>query len=121
MTVAARTTISACIPKNFPIKRSGPLFDGITNVSPFWYRGYFLDPRATQNLIDSTLAFYHCKKIIVGHDIIDNVACFYDCKVFGVDVNEHEGNAQGLLIEKNKYYKVDLSDNKKLLGLSLDK
>jgi hypothetical protein len=89
-------------------------FDG-HNISPFWYRGYFLDPRASRGLIDSTLAFYHCKKIIVGHDIIDNVACFYQCKVFGIDVNEHEGNAQGLLIENDKFYKIDLTGKKQLL------
>ncbi len=97
--------------KKFPDHTRWAFFDG-HNVSPFWYRGYFLDPQASQSLVDSTLAFYHCKKIIVGHDIIDNIACFYDCKVFGVDVDEHEGNAQGLLIEKNKYYKIDLTGKK---------
>jgi Calcineurin-like phosphoesterase len=102
-------------PENFRNKTLWNFFDG-HNISPFWYRGYFLDPMATQGLIDSTLAFYQCKKIIVGHDIIDNVACFYQCKVLGVDVNEHEGNAQGLLIEKDKYYKIDLTGNKQILG-----
>ncbi len=92
-------------PENFPDKTLWAFFDG-HNVSPYWYRGYFLDPRATQQLVDSTLSFYHC------HDIIDNVACFYQCKVFGIDVNEHEGNAQGLLIEKNKFYKINLIGTK---------
>ena len=101
-------------PENFPNKTHWAFFDG-HNVSPFWYRGYFLDPRATQGLVDSTLAFYHCRKIIVGHDIIDNIACFYQCKVFGIDVNEHESPTQGLLIEGGKFYKIDLTDQKQNL------
>jgi|GEM_PF-1528507 len=30
----------------------------------FWYRGYFIDPRATQDLVDSTLAFTGVKKLL---------------------------------------------------------
>jgi hypothetical protein len=80
-----------------------PLYDRLKHPESFFrfsYRRYFLDPRASQRLIDNTLDFYHCRKILVGDDFIDNVACFYECKVFGIDVNEHEGNAQGLLIER---------------------
>jgi len=73
----------------------------------FWYRGYFLEPKASQGLVDSTLSFYHCKKIIVGHDIIDHVNSFYTGEVIGVDVDEHEGRHEGLLIENNKYYRID--------------
>ncbi|HEY2648461.1 MAG TPA: metallophosphoesterase [Puia sp.] len=89
----------------FPDKNMWRLFDG--EYAPFWYRGYFLEPRASQGLVDSTLAFYQVKKIIVGHDIIDSVASFYQGKVIGIDVNEHEGNEQGLLIEGDVYYKID--------------
>jgi Calcineurin-like phosphoesterase len=83
--------------------------------SPFWYRGYFLEPRASQGLVDSTVNFYQVRKIIVGHDIIDSVSTFYQGKVIGIDVNEHEGNSQGLLIEADSYYKIDLTGNKYLL------
>ena len=86
------------------------LFDG--EYAPFWYRGYFLEPRASQGLVDSTLSFYQVGKIIVGHDIIDSVSSFYQGKVIGIDVNEHEGNSQGLLIEGSAYYKIDLTGKK---------
>jgi Calcineurin-like phosphoesterase len=86
------------------------------NISPFWYRGYFTGLKATQGLVDSTLAFYQCKQIIVGHDIIDNVGSFYQDKVYGIDVNEHLGNTQGLLIESGKFYRVDRVGNKFLLN-----
>ncbi len=85
------------------------------NISPFWYRGYFTEPKASQGLVDSTLAFYQCRQIIVGHDIIDNVGTFYQDKVYGIDVNEHLGNTQALLIESGKFYKVDRIGNKILL------
>jgi hypothetical protein len=57
---------------------------------PFWYRGYFMEPRATQSFVDSTLAFYGCKRIVVGHTITDsNIAAYYKSRVIGLDVNEH--------------------------------
>ena len=91
------------------------LRDFFNEKALFWYRGYFLDPKASQNLIDSTLSFYRCKKIIVGHDIIDHVAAFYKNKVIGVDVDEHEGVHEALLIYKNSYYRIDDHGNKQLL------
>ncbi len=97
-------------PDKYPDKNMWRLFDG--DYAPFWYRGYFLEPRATQGLVDSTLSFYQVGKIIVGHDIIDSVSSFYQGKVIGIDVNEHEGNSQGLLIENNTYYKIDLTGKK---------
>jgi hypothetical protein len=94
----------------FPDKNMWRFFDGA--YSPFWYRGYFLEPRASQGLIDSTLSFYQVRKIIVGHDIIDSVSSFYQGKVIGIDVNEHEGNSEGLLIERDAFYKIDLTGKK---------
>jgi Calcineurin-like phosphoesterase len=90
-------------------------FDG-HNISPFWYRGYFLEPQATQGFIDSTLNLYACKRIIVGHTIVDtNVGSYYNNKLIGVDVDEHDGHTEGLLIEKGKCYKVNTTKNKTLL------
>jgi hypothetical protein len=85
------------------------------NDALFWYRGYFLEPRANQGLIDSTLLLYHCKKIVVGHDIVDKVTSLYEGKVVGIDVNEHEGAAQGLLMEGGDYFIIDRTGEKKLL------
>jgi hypothetical protein len=83
--------------------------------SLFWYRGYFLEPKASQGLIDSSLAFYGCKKIIVGHDIIDHIAAIYQNKVIGVDVDEHQLSHEALLIEKDKYFRIDDKGNKTLI------
>src|SRR5579862_1787645 len=76
--------------------------------SPFWYRGYFLEPRATMRAIDSTLDLFGCKKIIVGHTILTlNPAMYYQGKVIGIDVNEHEGNRAGVLYLDKKWWVVD--------------
>jgi hypothetical protein len=92
--------------------KNSDLWKFFDDGSPFWYRGYFLKPRATQGLVDSTLAFYDVQKIIVGHDIINTVTSFYEGKVMGIDVNEHEGNNQGLLFEDKSYYMVNLTGSK---------
>ena len=89
------------------------LQDLFNSNSPFWYRGYFLDPKATDEQIENTLRFYNCKKIIVGHDIVDSITPLYRGKVIGIDVNEHEGILQGLLIEKKHYYIIDRSGKKR--------
>lgn len=76
--------------------------------SPFWYRGYFLDPKISDELVGETLKQYGCKQIVVGHTIADNISFSYGSKVIAVDVNQHEGNHQGLLITAaGEYYRID--------------
>ncbi|QNK64995.1 metallophosphoesterase [Pedobacter sp. PAMC26386] len=82
------------------------LFDG--KLSPFWYRGYFKDPKATTADINKTLSLYNAKKILVGHTIIStNVGFYYSGKVIGLDVDEHNGDRAGALFENNTWYKID--------------
>jgi hypothetical protein len=98
---------------------SKPIPDNLTDFfdesSPFWYRGYFVEPKATLGLVDSTLAFYRVKRIIVGHDIIEHVAPLYDGKIIGVDVDEHKGTHEALLIETGRYYRMDDKGSKTLI------
>jgi len=81
----------------------------------FWYRGYFLDPKATEAEVESTLKFYQCSKILVGHDIVEHVTSLYRGKVIGLDVDTHKGNSEALLIIKGKYYRVDNTGVKTIL------
>jgi hypothetical protein len=56
-------------------------FDG-TRSSLFWYRGYFVEPKATEAEVEETLALYQVKTIIVGHTITEsNVGFYYKGKV----------------------------------------
>jgi hypothetical protein len=82
-----------------------PLFD---QNSPFWYRGYFLQPRATMNTVDSSLALFGCRTIIVGHTILKlNPAMYYKGKVIAIDVDEHDGHLAAVLYSDKKWWVVD--------------
>jgi Calcineurin-like phosphoesterase len=74
----------------------------------FWYRGYFLAPRIAQSAVESTLSLYGCDHIIVGHTIAkSNIASYYKGKIFGIDVNEHEGHTEGVLIEDGRFFIIN--------------
>lgn len=76
--------------------------------SPFWYRGYFMRPRASAELIDSTLRQYGVKHIIVGHTIVKrNIASYYGGKVIGIDVDRHKDQNYGLFYRKGKWMIAD--------------
>lgn len=91
-----------------------PFFEDTT--SPFWYRGYFVKPRATQNQVDSTLAIFNCNTIIIGHTIAPrNIAAYYQNKVIAVDVNHHEGKHEGALHENGTWYIINTSGKRQKL------
>lgn len=115
LSLAAINTI--CRPYYATPRKSQPdsiqIFFGPTAL--FWYRGYFLEPKASQEQVDSTLRFYKAKQIWVGHDIIDHIASLYNGKVIGLDVDEHEGTHEGVLIEKDTYYRIDDKGKRSIL------
>lgn len=82
----------------------------------FWYRGYFVEPKITHAQLQETLDHFKAKRIVVGHTIVaDTVSTHFDGKVIAVDVNEHEGKSNALLIEGQKYYRVNERGEKQLL------
>jgi hypothetical protein len=86
------------------------------NTGLFWYRGYFMAPKASSALIDSTLQQYQAKQIVVGHTIIDkNLAFYYNGKVLGLDVNQHAGTHAAALFDKGHWYLLDDSGNRRKL------
>jgi hypothetical protein len=102
-------------PELFADKTIWKFFNG-TKSSLFWYRGYFHEPKATEQEVDETLSLYKVKRIIVGHTITDgNVGFYYNGKVLGIDVNQHQGHHEGALYEKGKWYKVGVNDEKVML------
>jgi hypothetical protein len=79
-----------------------------SKTSLFWYRGYFVEPKATEQEVDATLSLFGVKRIVVGHTIVpDNVGFYYGDKVLGLDVNQHAGKHEAALFEKGTWYKVD--------------
>lgn len=86
-----------------------------------WYRGLARDykyyPKASMQDVNNFLEFYEADKVIIGHTIVDDISSDYDGKVFRIDIHHPtDANAKeiskALLIEKNKFYKVDIQGNK---------
>jgi len=87
-----------------------------------WYRGYFKDNLA-QEEIEGPLQKFNAKAIIVGHTLQSKVKSFYDGKVIGIDVahpkdyhkNWPSKKSEGLLIEGENYYRVFDDGEKKAI------
>lgn len=85
-----------------------------SKTSPYWYRGYFKD-NLEQKEIDRILNFFKSSHIIVGHTIQKEVNRIYNGKIIGIDVKHPKDyykyfpklHMQGLLIENEKFYKID--------------
>jgi len=76
---------------------------------PFWYRGYFMAPRATMQDVDNALHLYVCKQIIVGHTIVNkNITAYYDSKIIGIDVDHHAGKHFGILLSAGRWQVADV-------------
>ena len=88
----------------------------LTDKGPFWYRGYYTGSKATQQQVDSTLSGFNVKHIVTGHTIVaDTVSVWYNGKVMNTDVHHAAGKSEALLIEGDKYYRVNAEGKKILL------
>ncbi|MES2653503.1 MAG: metallophosphoesterase [Bacteroidota bacterium] len=83
-----------------------PFYTGSTSL--FWYRGYFTEPKATEEEVNTTLKVFNVSRIVVGHTIMpENIGFYYGKKVLGLDVNRHAGDHQAALFDKGKWYKLN--------------
>lgn len=81
---------------------------------PLWYRGYFTDPGFRESRIDSILAFYGKKHIIVGHTTNQGIKPLFNNKIFGADagiVNKQPGE---IIIYKNGVFYRGLVTGKRI-------
>lgn len=86
-----------------------------SDFGPFWYRGYYMGTRRiTIKDLDNTLALFNAKHIVTGHTIVaDTVSVWHGGRVLNTDVHHAEGKSEALLIEDDKYYRVN-ADGKKV-------
>jgi hypothetical protein len=91
-----------------------PLFS--SDTAPFWYRGYFIEPRASMAQVDSTLRFFNVKHIVVGHTLVDSIQTRYEGKIIAIDVNYHIRNYQALAIDGKDIYSMNEAGEKKKLN-----
>lgn len=102
-----------------------------TRLSPFWYRDYYLTSesmtkigynkrlvfyKTPKKIIDEILEHFHVNKIVTGHTIFEGVnegdigkwiSIHYDGKVINTDTEHRLGYTEALLMEGEKYYKVN--------------
>lgn len=80
---------------------------------PIWYRGYFKEPLATDEEINSLLSFYQINHIVVGHTSQSHIKSRYDGRVIAIDSSIKNGKyGEILLIEKNKMTRGTMEGNK---------
>ncbi len=112
---------------NSPNKTLNVLFG---NKSPFWNRGYYQTEekkvyagseqdtvyKVTTQDVNTTLAMYHVNRIVTGHTIVsDTVSIHFDGKVINIDTHHAGGKSEALLVEADKYYRVNANGGKALL------
>ncbi len=104
-----------------PEKTSAQLITS-THKGISWYRGYFRED-LSQAQIDTQLAIFEAKSVIVGHTLQSKVSSFFNGKVIGIDVhhpkdyskNWPSGQSEGLLIENDVMYRLLNDGTKKTL------
>ncbi|MEP6596400.1 MAG: metallophosphoesterase [Ginsengibacter sp.] len=99
---------------NYTDPRSDTLFG---NMGPFWYRGYYEKTNShIPSQINNTLSQFGVNHVITGHTIVsDTISVWYDGKLFNTDVHHAAGKSEALLIENDKFYRVNAEGNKVLL------
>jgi hypothetical protein len=99
---------------NFPDKRIDTIF---SDWGPFWYRGYYKNvTEAIPSQIDDTFSKFRVKKIVTGHTVIaDTISVLYKGKLINTDVHHAKGHSEAMLIEGDKFYRVNALGEKFLL------
>ena len=89
-----------------------------SEAGPFWYRGYYTGDRAAiPQILDSTLQKFRIDLVVTGHTpVADTVSVWYNGKLINTDTPHAKGKSEALLIEGNKYYKINAAGNKIQLG-----
>lgn len=100
-------------------------------LSPFWYRNYYLSTevniglahnkqivkyKTKERVIDEILSNYGASKIVTGHSVYSGVkeeeigryvTIHYGGKVINTDTRHAEDKSEALLIERSKYFRVN--------------
>ena len=94
------------------------------NSGLIWYRGLAADsercPGIASEDLDKVLKYYKVNRIIAGFTRLEEIDCCYGGSVIAVNVRYHRNfepnRSADLLIEDGKYYSVNYTSDKKVLG-----
>jgi hypothetical protein len=88
-------------------------------VSPYWFRGFILNP-ISKDTAAKIFSDMKAERIIIGHTIIENIKSFYGGKVVAINEdhqkNSDNGFMHGLLILGKKFFVIDDKGVKKALA-----
>lgn len=95
---------------NFPEKEKRlPVI--FSDYGPFWYRGYYANKDTMVNMqetINASLRKFKVKHIFTGHTIVgETISVHWNNKVVNTDVHHAGGKSEAVLVEENKYYRVN--------------
>lgn len=111
------------------------IFDEKHDVSPYWYRSYYLKNDSLKHInektleqvmiykagmkqIDETLKKYQVNHIVTGHTLIEpeyKLTVHYNGKVINTDTRHASGISEALLVEGKSYYRVNEKGNRSML------
>jgi thiol-disulfide isomerase/thioredoxin len=126
------------IAQNSNDKALAMIFNSKDNLSPFWYRNYYLEQekiimiggkkgldtvfRASLSQVNKTLEKFDVSHIITGHTIVgknetygQSITAHFDYKVINTDTHHASGKSEGLLIDGGNYYRVNANGEKIML------
>ena len=85
-----------------------------SDSGPFWYRGYYMgDKTDIPQILDSTLKKFRIDLVVTGHTpVSDTISVWYKGKLINTDTPHAKGKSEALLIEGNKFYRIDAAGNK---------
>lgn len=84
-----------------------------SDYGPFWYRGYYIEPKATEKQVDSTLDIYGVRHIATGHTVVSKeIVALFGGKVFNTDVPHAKGYSEALLVDNGKFWRVNQAGEK---------
>ncbi len=88
----------------------------INRKGPLWYRGYLKSdknyPLITNDEVDNILSHFNVNKIVFAHTTVENIKSLNQGKLIAVDVPMTIENSEGLFINLNKYYSVNINGKK---------
>lgn len=95
---------------NFPEKEKRlPVI--FSDYGPFWYRGYYTNKDSLVNMqetINASLRKFKVKHIFTGHTIVgETISVHWNNKVVNTDVHHAGGKSEAVLVEENKYYRIN--------------
>lgn len=76
-----------------------------------WYRGMVVDykdyMKITPIVLNELLEYYNAKRVIIGHNVVDEISFDFNGKVVRIDVDHHKAAQALLIMNGENFYRVN--------------